>query len=153
MTGTDATSSSTTKDDYETLRRRSWQNAEYKVPKYKIHDYNYGYAMSKLGQFAIVAQMVTQLLSSNPDDEPDIEMKEILLKIERHLKESEQIMYDPETAIITKSELDEMSNRILDESLHQRPHFWIAKDISICFTPLHALPWIEKVRCFKILGG
>lgn len=133
VTGTDATLSSTTKD----VKRE-----EYIIPTYKIHKYNFGYAMSKLGQYAIVAQAVTQLFSNEEQDTD-------LSKIRDHLTNADEITYDPKTAIISMEELDEMSERII-KKCNQTPHLWVAQDISICYTPLHGRPWTEKAMNLEL---
>ena len=43
-------------------------------------------------------------------------------------------------------ELDEYSRRMDNIEKELQDYFYVAKGISICYTPLHAKPWTEKAN-------
>jgi len=65
VTGTDATRPSTYKDDTFEHRKKDKSGKKTKktllIPSYKIEERNYAYALSKLGQFYVIANAVMQL--------------------------------------------------------------------------------------------
>merc|ERR1711935_366514 len=40
--------------------------------------------------------------------------------------------------------LDDISKKLDDVQHELEDYFWVSKGISICFTPLHAVPWTEQ---------
>mmetsp|Transcript_24526 Transcript_24526/g.35663 ORF Transcript_24526/g.35663 Transcript_24526/m.35663 type:complete len:147 (+) Transcript_24526:864-1304(+) len=107
--------------------------------------YNFVYAMSKLGQYFMVSNTIANLV-----DRQDLvtEMGPIISKIQRNVEAAgENGNYQAPSGTddkISMEELDQYSRRIGEIEKELQEHFWIAKGISICYTPLHAKPWTEK---------
>ena len=142
LTGTDATLPSTHPDGKLRLTIDG-KSVEYLVPTYKIMKYNYTYAMSKLGQYYIVAQAISQIIGKEPMATE--ECKPVIDMIQRHvLAAGEDGDYHPEQQpILSMPELDAISEKV-DSLLARLDQLTIAQGISICYTPLHARPWTEQ---------
>ena len=150
LTGTDATLPSTWEDSEFEWKHSSTATSQCLViPSYKIMKYNYIYAMSKLGQYYLVANAVAKLTNR-----PDIvaQTAPVIAKIQRQVEEAgEDGTYHPpekaeEESLISMDELDEISRSIESIEASLQTHFSIAKGISICYTPLHAKPWTEQAK-------
>jgi hypothetical protein len=165
LTGTDATLPSTHPDGSIQGLNMGGGDATTTctVPTYKIMKYNYTYAMSKLGQYYIIANAIAKLSSKNKLVE---ECAPILDKIQRHVRAAgEDGDYHEEDAsmIISLEELDRISTHMMDSILPRLQariqqndddttadascaggYLNIAQGISICYTPLHARPWTEQ---------
>jgi hypothetical protein len=138
LTGTDATLPSTHPDGKV---RIDDNDQEFVVPSYKIMQYNYIYAMSKLGQYYTGVHTVASLLGRQ---EIVDETAPIMERIRKHVYDAgEDGDYHPESTNngITMPELDDMSRRIVELAGQMSDHFRIATGIRICYTPLHAKPW------------
>jgi hypothetical protein len=145
LTGTDATLPSTHPDGNVCIvLDEDGHQEDLVVPSYKIMQYNYVYAMSKLGQYYMVVHAVATLLGRKEIVE---ETAPVIDKIRQHVyKAKEDGDYHAESSSstsssITMAELDEISRRIIELADQVSDHVWIATGISICYTPLHAKPW------------
>jgi len=138
LTGTDATLPSTHPDGTITPDG----GGEYVVPSYKIGAGNYVYAASKLCQYYLVFHTVAKL-SGRADGLAD-ETWQYAQKLRSYVfGRGGDGAYRPETASIRREELDDMSRRAIELSdrLSGVVSLRIATGISICYTPLHAVPW------------
>lgn len=120
------------------------------IPSYKISEYNFVYAMSKLGQFLILAEAVAKLTENiSLPVEYMAFLKQKIPRIWANVMEAGdnamyQIEKENDEAYISMKELDIISTRFTKDILPLlKDNFRIASDISICFTPLHAKPWSE----------
>lgn len=120
----------------------------YSVPSYRIHKLNFVYAMSKLGQICIVARAIAELV-----DRPDFVAKidPVLDKIKEHVYRDDGRETGKENAEsastwtpITMKELDGISRELMDTITTLHDYFSLAEGITICYTPLHAVPWTEN---------
>ena len=148
VTGTDATKPSTCPDDIIEM-----DGTELCIPTYKIMEYNLTYAMSKLGQLYLVANAVADILG---DSQLQEETLKISSKLEAHVKEAgEDGNYYPNSSLVSMEELDMISQRLEIIETILQGNFYIAKGISICYTPLHATPWTEQSfsKCGAESGG
>jgi hypothetical protein len=148
VTGTDATKPSTCPDDIIEI-----EGAELCIPTYKIMEYNFTYATSKLGQLYLVANVIADILGDSPLQE---ETMEISSKLEAHVKRAgEDGNYYANSGLVSIEELDMLSQRLGIIETTLAGNFYIAKGISICYTPLHATPWTEQSfsRCGAETGG
>jgi hypothetical protein len=69
----------------------------------------------------------------------------VISKIEDHIQAAGEDGNDcSHTALIPMAELDDISRKSLEIERELKDHFWIARGISICYTPLHAKPWTEE---------
>ena len=146
ITGTDATQPSTQPDGVCRI-----EGVDTVIPTYKILPYNFVYAASKLCQFfsiaAAVAKLVNkdtciQLLSTTRQHDGS------LLAIAEQLKSYFYSCGNNGTFqsndFITPNELDEISRHwyeVAEPALQE--HLQIAKNISICYTPLHRNAWVK----------
>lgn len=132
------------------------------VPRYKIGTNNFVYAMSKLGQYYLIANAVVLLLmEQNSENDKQIyeeialETDEIFRKIRNHVTDagedgayhggSKESDTSSAQTSISMEELDEISLKMashIEEGL-LLDHYRIAEQISICYTPLHANPWTK----------
>jgi len=139
LTGTDATLPSTHPDGKVTPCGGG--GGELVIPSYKIFAYNYVYAASKLCQYYLVIKTVAQLLGQKDVVDETSLMVEKLRSYVFSCKEDG--VYHPDTARIKMDELDGISKRVVKLSNDLSDHVWIATGISICYTPLHAIPWTQ----------
>eukprot|EP00548_Thalassiothrix_antarctica_P014005 CAMPEP_0194169034 /NCGR_PEP_ID=MMETSP0154-20130528/3752_1 /TAXON_ID=1049557 /ORGANISM="Thalassiothrix antarctica, Strain L6-D1" /LENGTH=613 /DNA_ID=CAMNT_0038880265 /DNA_START=78 /DNA_END=1919 /DNA_ORIENTATION=+ len=90
VTGTDATRPNTSKGDTFDWKKDDTNNSESKklvIPSYKLDRHNYFYALSKLGQFYIIASAVAQLTSATQKVKPTNEKFEpTIKKIEKYVE-------------------------------------------------------------------
>jgi hypothetical protein len=148
VTGTDATKASTCPDDIIEI-----EGTELCIPTYKIMEYNFTYAMSKLGQFYLVANAIADILGDSQLQEDTLE---IISKLEAHVKQAgEDGNYYANSGLVSMEELDMISQRLGIIETTLKGNFYIAKGISICYTPLHATPWTEQSfsKCGTESGG
>jgi hypothetical protein len=138
LTGTDATRPSTHPDGKTNIGGQ-----EFSIPAYRISAYNYTYAMSKLGQYYRIGQAIATLTGKS---EIAVKCETVVARIRKHVEQAgENGNYDPDSAQVKMEELDEWSRQVDLVLLPQlQSHFSIAKNISICYTPLHAHPWTEQ---------
>lgn len=136
LTGTDAALPSTHPDS-----QLDDNQVIYNIPSYKIMKYNYVYAMSKLGQYYIVANAIAKILGKQDLVE---QIQPVIAKIQRHVQEAGENGDEEASSIIGRNELDQISKQIIHIETKLQDHFWIAKGISICYTPLHAKPWTDQ---------
>ena len=143
LTGTAATLPSTYPDGTISLEIDNEGVTDLIIPTYKIMKYNYTYAMSKLGQYYIVARAIAQRTGK---DTLAITWQSVIEKMERHVRTAgEDADYHPETAIVGMEELDAISAQVpLLVTSFPEEYLRIAEGISICYTPLHARPWTEQ---------
>ena len=164
LTGTDATLPSTHPDGKISIPTEKTQNKgemfeEFTIPSYKIMKYNYTYAMSKLGQYYIIANAIAKIVVVDMEAEEWIQdMETVIKKIKNHVQaagedgnyheEYEEIIaddVDPQKNRITMAELDRISTKVNTLIIPKlKPYLAIAEGISICYTPLHASPWTEQ---------
>jgi hypothetical protein len=163
ITGTDATLPSTTTYSNRSIAvgMENGSKEIIRIPSYHIMEYNFVYAISKLCQFYMIARAVVRLTRANKrtrvlGDDDDTGLKEedlttIIDKLQSHvLAVGEDGDYHPNDSRIgitihTLSELDDISRRwttVVEPAVSD--HLLVAKDISICFTPLHAVPWTQQ---------
>ena len=150
ITGTDATNPSTQQDPSFTVN-----NIPTTQPSYKIVEYNTVYASSKLYQFYSIATAVAKLTganivpplqSSRPDN--DGSLGTITKQLEDFIVNAGANGTYQENLILTDKELDQISNywtQVVEVALQE--YLQTAKDISICYTPLHRDPWTSM--CLK----
>ena len=127
--------------------------------------------MSKICQFYIIARAVAKIVLSSEsknDDPPQQkiakkegkvtssfinELSQTIVKLEAYVKAAGDNGNYPKDGIIsdhvepvTMEELDAISNKFTNEvePILGSSNLQIAKDISICYTPLHAIPWTEQ---------
>lgn len=150
LTGTDATLPSTHPHGQVTLNED-----HYTIPTYKISEYNYTYAMSKLGQYYRIGQAVAHLTGA---ERLAGDCAKIYSRIQAHVMQSgKNANYDSGSALVRMEELDEWSRQVdgvllpalrgagsQEEAAPASKNFVIAQGISICYTPLHAHPWSEQ---------
>jgi hypothetical protein len=137
LTGTDATLPSTHPDTPIRLK-----DDDISIPTYKIMEYNYVYAMSKLGQYYIVANTIAKLINRNGIVS---QTASVISKIQEHVETAgEDGDYHSDAAVVSMAELDDISRKSIEIERELKDHFWIARGISICYTPLHAKPWTEQ---------
>jgi hypothetical protein len=109
--------------------------------------------MSKLGQLYLVANAVAAIMGESRLDE---ETLEISSKLEAHVKQAgEDGNYYANTGLVSMEELDMISQRLGVIETTLQANLYIAKGISICYTPLHATPWTEQSfsKCGAESGG
>jgi len=161
VTGTDATRPTTYED--ATFRWKGENSINLTVPSYKIHEGNYIYAMSKLGQIYTVASAVAKLSKDrgiHKKLKPTIERIEKTVKMVKEGDNSYAYLVEiskrtgrlrklcgrmkMKDKIYLKTELNGISKYVqqIEESLGK--HFLLAEGISICYTSLHSEPWTEK---------
>ena len=168
MTGTDATLPTSYADASISLPTNYTQHEgetieEITIPSYKIMKYNYTYAMSKLGQYYIIANAIAKLVVPDKETAGWIRnMETVIARIKSHVhaagedgnyhEKCEETTVEQQTSHITMVELDRIS-RGVDEIIvpKLKPHLAIAEGISICYTPLHARPWTEQAMKQKEL--
>lgn len=144
LTGTDATLPSNHRDTIV-----EWNNAtdipasthQLQIKSYKIRDDNYIYAMSKLGQFYIVADAISTMQNINTG------LSAVAKKIAKHIfAAGHDGSYDPNNDnIIPKSELDYLSIAwfgTVQPSL--LPHLVVANGLTILYTLPHCKYWVEE---------
>ncbi|CAJ1947805.1 unnamed protein product [Cylindrotheca closterium] len=144
LTGTDATLPSDYPASHVELLNQSLQ-----IPSYKISEYNFTYATSKLGQYFLLIKTVAQLTGRMDIVE---EVEHIVVKIQASVdKAGDNGNYHPPedgqetpSTFISMAELDQYSRRSMELELELREHLQFAKGISICYTPLHAVPWTQQ---------
>lgn len=143
LTGTDATKPSDAKDGAMSIDDK----VEFAIPTYKIMKYNFVYAMSKIGQYYVVANGISRLLGKASIQQ---ETSRIISRIQEALNESGEDGNYHEGRSMSMKELDELS-RHFDSTIEPalKDNLLIAKGISICYTPLHARPWTEQafIKC------
>lgn len=141
LTGTDATLPSST----EVNSQLSMGEETIVIPTYKISEYNFVYAMSKLGQYYLVMNCISKLVGR---DDISKQTDAIVKRIENSVRAAgENGKYQKPSAdddSITMEELDDYSKQAVAFESQLQNHFMIAKGISICYTPLHAKPWTEQ---------
>mmetsp|Transcript_6983 Transcript_6983/g.7990 ORF Transcript_6983/g.7990 Transcript_6983/m.7990 type:complete len:410 (+) Transcript_6983:1031-2260(+) len=144
ITGTDATYPSTRLDPILKINGES-----YCVPTYKIGDGNFVYAMSKLCQFYMIAEAVVEVLDANHIKFSVDNLKlirERISEMQTHITAAgnDGKYHGGSHAGISMAELNEISTEWenLEDKLKSYVH--VAKGISICYTPLHAHPWVEQ---------
>ena len=168
VTGTDATLPSTT--EY-TNRTTIIDDLSINIPSYKISEYNFVYAMSKLYQFYRIAKSIMELREKGTKAIEGVST--IIDKLQSHvLAVGEDGNFQKNdkrqgVTIHTIPELDGISTNwlsVLEPSLsttassdtnNNIPRLVVARDISICYTPLHAVPWTQQsfVKCDKESDG
>jgi len=152
VTGTDATLPSTNTD-----RVIKWKDVgkttpyELTVPTYKIGMYNYVYAMSKLGQFFAVADAISSICKSSEDNYGQVHetLSRKLDKITEHVNAAgnDSLYHKEGNNIISMSELDTISStwtNFYRELPVISEHLAIVTDLTIMYTPLHIVPWVEE---------
>ena len=114
------------------------------IPTYKIGA-RLIYAMSKLGQYYMVANTIAKLVGN---DDVVHQTEPIIAKIVDNINQADDNgkYHGPKDdgSMITMEELDGYSKKIMLIERQLENHFVIAKGISICYTPLHAKPWTEQ---------
>lgn len=122
------------------------------VPLYKIHKYNFVYAMSKIGQFYTIADVVANLtikpaVYKQSQKERDINLSETVQKITSHIRKAEENgVYDEKAKnIISMDDLNTISS---DWTKKAQPlvstELAVATDLSILYTPLHCRSWVTQ---------
>ncbi|KAL3918274.1 MAG: hypothetical protein SGARI_007510, partial [Bacillariaceae sp.] len=151
ITGTDATLPSDTPDAVvKTANEATWT-----IPTYKIMEYNYTYAVSKICQYYIIA-INLGLMQGIIDEEQKEEWNALITKMEQHvMKAGDDGNYHPPNYTdeggddrftkIAMEELNDISRKVSSSLLSKLAgNFSIAQGISICYTPLHARAWAEQ---------
>jgi len=188
VTGTDATRPSTFMNDTLDWKMDDTSNStnELIVPSYKISDRNFVYAMSKLGQYYMVASAVIQLTDKASRTRRRVDL--IIRKIEKYVAISQaggssfehlarhscgprislRRSQRGESAVMKRlgnilgfslfkdtsslanqsvammAKLNAISKNFDDIEKALKNHLLIANCISICYTPLHGIPWTQE---------
>eukprot|EP00547_Thalassionema_nitzschioides_P006056 CAMPEP_0194207108 /NCGR_PEP_ID=MMETSP0156-20130528/5959_1 /TAXON_ID=33649 /ORGANISM="Thalassionema nitzschioides, Strain L26-B" /LENGTH=409 /DNA_ID=CAMNT_0038933803 /DNA_START=71 /DNA_END=1300 /DNA_ORIENTATION=+ len=156
VTGTDATLPSDHMDNIV-----HWKDGiMLTIPSYRISNYNFVYAMSKLGQFLILAEAVVKNTKGLlPKTEYMEFFQQKISRIWKNVIEAGgdatyKIEKESDEDYISMKELDMISKRLTEDILPMlKKYFRIASDISICFTPLHGKPWSEASLSHKSPKG
>lgn len=160
VTGTDATQLSNKKNITVEWERESASSSgenivnseKLTIPSYKIGKWNYVYAMSKLGQFYIIADAVATFpigkgICKKELEDKNVNLSEVVKKITRHVElAGDKSMYDETIEnIISMEELDKISS---DWTNLVQPllatHLQVAIGLSILYTPLHCRNWVTQ---------
>jgi len=150
-TYTDHPATTGEKEKYQ-LEKMKIEKLELIVPLYKIHKYNFVYAMSKIGQFYIIADAVAKLtikpaVYKQSQKERKLNLSGTVEKITRHInKAGDNGVYD-ETLnnIISMSDLDKISSDWTNKVQQLvSTELAVATDLSILYTPLHCRNWVTQ---------
>lgn len=156
VTGTDATNPSTQPDPTLTV-----QDVPTTVPVYKILPHNTVYAASKLCQFYSIATAVASMTnttvsppfaSSRPGH--DGSLASITKQLRDFVFQAGEDGTYRENSILTDKELDEISKywtNVAEPAL--QTYLQTAKNIPICYTPLHRDPWTQMCLSDRSKGS
>jgi len=142
VTGTDATLPSQTPD-----RIADWRpEQKLTIPSYRIMKYNYVYALSKLGQYYIIATTISTILNTYQPKR----ISEIVENITQNIVAAgSDMMYNEENVGVNKyismPELDDISFLWTDAVQPSiLSHLAVVTDLTIMYTPLHCKTWVPE---------
>jgi len=148
VTGTDATLHSEMPDQVITMKDAGTTTPyTIAIPKYKIAINNYVYAMSKLGQFYAFAEAISRICSEEHVTTQGL--TDTLKKITQHVNAAgnDALYHEEANNIITMKQLDTLSKTWLgfhSGLIATAKHLAVVEDLTIMFTPLHIVPWVEE---------
>ena len=137
ITGTDATRPSTSANYDEWVVDTQDQEHPVNVFGYKIWQRNFVYATSKLAQYYIIAESISALTNTDLS----ISLQRRIEAMEEEINEANTNEYRGADSKISMRGLNRLSDKWDAIEQELQPYLRVAKRISVCFTPLHGIPW------------